>query len=85
MKTRPLMIGDMQQAIRKETCHIVDKETISELMAFMQGPDGKMKAAPGAHDDEVIGVGIAIEMCKLHPYYDLNVNWAKKQFHTTRR
>jgi len=65
MKTRPLMIDELQQAIREESIDIPDKETIMECMAFQRDEAGRMAAPPGMHDDRVISLAIATQMRKL--------------------
>ena len=59
-KTRPLMLSELQTAIKQRTLWIQDKETVKELMSFARNDKGKPEALLGAFDDRVIALAIAV-------------------------
>ena len=66
-KTKPLMIDHLRELIREDELIIHSKELIDELQTFVHFPDGKMGAQYGSHDDCVIALAIALQLCRLHP------------------
>lgn len=60
--TKPLMIDHLRKALREEI-QLVDRETIAELLTFVQDPDGKTHGSP--FDDQVIALGLA-NMMRQH-------------------
>jgi hypothetical protein len=66
-KTKPIMISDLQQAIREGSIVINHIGTIDELMSYVRLDGGKMGAQQGCHDDLVMALAIAIQIRKLMP------------------
>lgn len=60
VKTRPLIIDELRQAVRDETILLNDAETIDEMTTFVADPKtGKIEAEVGCHDDTVMALAIA--------------------------
>ncbi len=69
-KTKPLIIGFMQERIRAEDIEIPDKEILDEMSNFIRTESGGMEASEGNWDDQVISVCGAFYIVKLHPYVE---------------
>lgn len=69
-KTKPLMIGDGQQAIRDKGITLYDGDTIRELEAFVYDDSGKASGQAGTNDDRVMALLIAIQMYNRVPLDD---------------
>jgi hypothetical protein len=65
--SRPLLIGYLDEAIRQGALIIRDAITQTELLTFVIWPDGKAKAARGAHDDTVIALAVVVIMRMPRP------------------
>lgn len=89
-KTKPLMIGHMQEIVGLEEADIPDMEILNEMTTFIKNEDGSMSASPGNHDDCVISCSGAYYILKLNPYVEKQnttetvVNRVRK-FHSMRR
>lgn len=60
VKTRPLIIDELRQAVRDEIIELNDKTTIDEMISFVADPKtGKIEAEVGCHDDTVMALAIA--------------------------
>lgn len=57
-KTKPLVIGELQDSIREKTMRLNDLETIQELMTFVNTDTGKQEAEKGCHDDLVMALAL---------------------------
>ena len=66
-KTKPLMLDYLRELIREEQIEVKTRETLDELLTFVHFPNGKMGGQEGSHDDCVVSLAIAAQMCKLHP------------------
>jgi hypothetical protein len=55
---RSVILGELEEAIRKREIIIWDKDVIKQLYSFIM-KDGKSQAQQGAHDDAVIALAIA--------------------------
>ena len=66
-KTKPLMIDHLRELIREDNVQLHTKEIVDELQTFVHFPDGKMGAQHGSHDDCVIALAIALQLCRIHP------------------
>ena len=67
VKTRPLMLDDMEKALRDGTIIIRSEALISECFSFVRNPKGKPEAQAGCHDDTVMAMAIAIQMHQQMP------------------
>jgi hypothetical protein len=67
-KTKPLIIGYMQDLIRLEQADIPDIDTIDEMVTYIRNENGSMGASEGNHDDRVISLMGAYYVLKLNPY-----------------
>jgi hypothetical protein len=60
VKTRPLIIDELRQAVRDQTIQLTDKTTIEEMITFIADPkSGKIEHEVGCHDDCVFALAIA--------------------------
>ena len=60
VKTRPLIIDELRQAVRDEVICLNDAGTIDEMTTFVADPKtGKIEAEVGCHDDRVLALAIA--------------------------
>lgn len=60
VKTRPLIIDELRQAVREKTVELNDKTTIEELITFIaDSKTGKIEHEVGCHDDCVLALAIA--------------------------
>ena len=60
VKTRPLIIDELRQAIREQTIQLNDRTTIEEMITFIADPkSGKIEHEVGCHDDCVFALAIA--------------------------
>lgn len=62
LRTKPLMIDYLAQAIREETLKEHDKVFISEAMTYVVDDNGKTNAQEGCFDDCVIAKAISLQM-----------------------
>lgn len=60
VKTRPLIITEMKESVRKERCQIRSEMTLIECSTLWENDSGKIEARPGCHDDGPIAYGIAL-------------------------
>lgn len=67
MKSKPIMINDMQEAFETGQCLVNSKDLLNEMKLF-QLVDGSMKAASG-HDDTVMAFAMALQGLKSGQYY----------------
>jgi hypothetical protein len=68
-KTRAMLFKELRRAVRKETCRIKSRATLSECRTLHEAKpknktqvkvdSGKIEARPGKKDDGVMGFGIA--------------------------
>lgn len=66
-KTKPLIVGYMQNLIRTQQADIPDVETIDEMITYIRNKDGSMGASEGNFDDRVISLMGAYYVLKLNP------------------
>ncbi len=65
--SRPQLISMLDEAIRSGAIHVRDPLTQSELLTFVQKPNGRPEAQSGCHDDLVIALALAIVVCERMP------------------
>ena len=67
--TRPLMLDELNEAIREDALSVWCEGTRQELLTFVRDDNGKGRGSP--HDDRVISLAIAVQMLKFahHPDY----------------
>lgn len=61
--SKPMMIDELNRALRDGGLTVQDKPTIAELRTFVREGDGKMHGSP--HDDRVMALAIANQMVKF--------------------
>jgi hypothetical protein len=67
IQSRPLMLDEMEKAIRDGNLIVHSEETISECLTFVRNDTGKPEAQADCYDDRVIGMAICIQMHKMCP------------------
>lgn len=63
-KSRPVMVADLEEAIRKEHLEIHEREFYGEARAFAYDDAGKPQAPEGMHDDRVMRVALELQARK---------------------
>lgn len=63
--TRPVLVGDLKDAIDSKAIRIYDKPTINEFYSFIKNKVGKPEAESGMHDDLVMSLAIAWQMYQI--------------------
>jgi hypothetical protein len=61
-KTRPVILSELDEAIRNRSVVINSENTISELMSFIRNDKGKAVPVEGAYADEIMSLAIAWKM-----------------------
>lgn len=60
VKTRPLIIDQLREAVRNRDLELNDKDVLREMQTFVADPEtGKIEADVGCHDDCVMALAIA--------------------------
>lgn len=77
-KTKPIMISELQRAIRESDIIDLDIVFIRECMSYVKRDDGSMAAQEGQHDDTVMAKAIALQMADWSPY---DTEYAKENIH----
>jgi len=67
MKSKPIMIQDMNKAIRGGLVKINDEETIRQLLSYVYDKHNKARPETGAFADLVIAECIALQICQINP------------------
>lgn len=57
--TRPVILGELVEAIRSGINTVNDRITLEEMLTFVRSETLRAEAAPGAHDDCVMALAIA--------------------------
>jgi hypothetical protein len=63
-KTKPLMIDELEEAIRKGLIEIPDESIKQELIIYQYNDNGSTSAPEGFHDDRVMALAIAWQIRK---------------------
>ena len=58
-KTRPLMLAELEVAVRNLSIRLRCEEAVRELMGFVRDEKGRPSATEGMHDDHVFAVALA--------------------------
>ena len=58
LKTRPVMLANLQEIVLEHITNIVDKDTLREMLVFIKNENGRPEAQEGEHDDLVMGLAI---------------------------
>ena len=58
LKTRPVMLANLQEIVLEHINNIVDKDTLREMLVFIKNENGRPEAQEGEHDDLVMGLAI---------------------------
>ena len=64
--SKPAIIGFLKAAIENDELWIPSPIIINELLTYISTEDGKTEAIPGAFDDSVIALAIALEVLRTH-------------------
>jgi hypothetical protein len=65
--TKPLLIDDLEEALRTDSVELRDALAIPELVFYQTRADGGTGAPSGRWDDRVMALGIAVQMLKRLP------------------
>jgi hypothetical protein len=69
-KTRPLILNQMEQALRERSLPWVTNELLHEMTEFVRHDHGTSPAARvGSRDDRVLACAIALEMFRLYGHH----------------
>jgi len=60
--TRPVLVDELEQALRTETLILHDAGTVDQFGVFAYNDDGKPEAQEGYHDDDVMAAGVAVQL-----------------------
>lgn len=63
-KTRPVMLGELAEAVRNRQIVIHSRQGIGEMMSFIRNEKGRPEAAEGAKDDRGITYAVTWQMRK---------------------
>lgn len=74
-KTRPLMINEYEEAIRRSFITQVDERQRTEMYSFIYNEKHKPEAQQGTHDDAIMADAICYQMRKEQLY---DMSWALK-------
>jgi hypothetical protein len=77
-KTKPIMISELQRALRESDIIDLDIVFIREAMSYVKRDDGSMAAQEGQHDDCVMAKAITLQMADWAPY---DTEYAKENIH----
>ncbi len=67
--SRGVIVGAVQKAIREDTVKVYSRECVDSLADVIIGADGKIQAAAGCHDEDMIIVGLFAHLCETLPVY----------------
>ena len=67
--TRDLVVNAIADAIREQTIDIAYQPAVAQLRTFVENDRGKAEARSGAHDDHVMGIGIACACIRFSSVY----------------
>ena len=78
--TKPVIIGNLKNAIENEDIMVPAPVMIQELKDYVSTETGKTEAAPGCTDDIVIAIALSLEVLRTHRdrLGTRNVPWAEK-------
>lgn len=65
--SRNTLVAALQRVISEDSLEVSSLEAIESLMAVTVGPDGRIAAIPGRHDEDMIGLGIACHLLETEP------------------
>ena len=80
MATKPVIIGNLKNAVENEDILIPAPVMIQEMKDYVSTDTGKTEAAPGCTDDIVIAIAIGLEVLRTHwdRLSTRNVSWQEK-------
>jgi len=85
-KNKPLIINDLQQALREMLVILHDQMTMKEIKHYSVLKDGKFGGAGGHHDDRVMALMLAVHQAKKLPDFSgETASDLEYQYRSTRR
>ena len=66
--TKPMIIGNLKNAIHNREIRLYDPLVIDELKGYILTDAGKTEAMPGSHDDSVMALAITMEAYRTHQH-----------------
>lgn len=70
-KSRPVMLGELAEAVRNRQIVLHSRQGIGEMMNFIRNERGRPEASEGAHDDRVMAYAVAWQMRKWAKFTSL--------------
>jgi hypothetical protein len=67
IKSKPVMMNDLNLAIKEETTKINDETTIRQMLSYIIDKHNKLKPQAGSFADLVIAEAIAVQICQENP------------------
>lgn len=65
--SRNTLVAALQRVIAEDSIECESLAAIQSLMGVTVGPDGRIAAIPGRHDEDMIGLGIAAHLLETEP------------------
>lgn len=65
--SRPMLLGDLKQAIADRALIVHDERTIKELKRLEWNDKGRIEAGTGSHDDHCFALGLAFQGLRAYP------------------
>lgn len=85
-KNKPIIINDLQIALREMLLILHDKMTVKEIKHYSVLKDGRFGGAGGHHDDRVIALMLAVHQAKKLPEFSGETAYGmEEQYKSTRR
>jgi hypothetical protein len=85
MKTKPLIISDLESALREILLVVKDRATLDELRHYIKKDDGTLGGSTGWHDDLVMALAIAVHFAKTLPEGAVESVSHAQEVHSQRR
>jgi hypothetical protein len=61
-QTRPVLVDQLEAALRLDELHIHDAGTLDQMSTFHWNDDGRAEAEENQFDDDVMAAGIALQI-----------------------
>ena len=79
MSSRPILLGDLKQAVADQAVIIHAKDTLEQLKRLEYNAKGRIEAGTGAHDDHCFALGLAIQGITSYPNHASIIQAQAKQ------
>jgi len=82
VKTRANMLSNLQECIKDSSAEIRDRDTLDECYNFIRHENGDIKARTDCFDDRVVSLAIALQICRVNPFYEPSKRWGRGHSNT---